>query len=120
LLVSDTSAVDNAFLLSAVPELMSRLSIRYHGFAEQYSKYLISNVDSSIGNLIRRNFVGKGRSLCEDEQFDVFVCQVNHQAVSLCLDDRDGLKRLEYRFGRKNNIELKLSKKSTQNMTILS
>lgn len=108
--ISGKNSIENAFLLFAVPELMSRLSTNDHNFAEQYSKYLISHVDSSIGNLIRRHFVGKGRSLCDDEQFDVFACRVSHQAVSICLDERDGVKRLEYRFGNKNNVQLKLSK----------
>jgi hypothetical protein len=108
--LSDKSSTDDAFLLFAVPELTSRLMSRIPHFADRYSEYLISNVDSSVGNLIRRRFVGNNRSLCDDEQFDVFVCRTNQQIVSLCLDERDGLKRLEYRFGDKNNIALKLSK----------
>jgi hypothetical protein len=110
LLLSDKGSTDDAFLLFAVPELPIRLVTRAPHFADRYSEYLISNVDSSVGNLIRRRFVGKNSSLCDDEQFDVFVCRANQQTVSLCLDESDGQRRLEYRFGDKNNVELKLSK----------
>lgn len=57
------SAIDDVLLFFAVPDLMAGALERNHDFARDYSKMIVEKIDSSLGNMIRRRFVGRNQSL---------------------------------------------------------
>jgi hypothetical protein len=46
---------------------MARILDRKRDFARVYSKMMVQKIDSSLGNMIRRSFVGNNQSLCDEE-----------------------------------------------------
>lgn len=106
------NAIDDVLLFFAVPDLMAGASERNHDFARDYSKMIVEKIDSSLGNMIRRRFVGRNQSLCDEEQFDIFSCSVGEKIASVCLTNDSEGEQTEYRYGTSDRLDLKLVQSS--------
>ena len=100
--------IDDVLLFFAMPEVMEKILRNNPDFARQYSRLVADKIDSSLGNLIRRYFVGNKTSLCEEEQYDIFSCRVDSNFASVCLADTVHGEQLEYRYGKSGALSLKL------------
>jgi hypothetical protein len=100
--------IDDVLLFFAAPDLMGRILDRKRDFARVYSKMMVQKIDSSLGSMIRRSFVGNNQSLCDEEQFDIFSCRVGENVASVCLTNDSEGQLPEYRYGKSNQLDLKL------------
>jgi hypothetical protein len=103
-------SIDDAMLFFVVPELMAEIKRQNSEFPIDYSNYLNSEIDSSLANLIRRSFLTRNGSLCDVDQFDVFVCGVGKKYISICSGKKGGALTLQYRAGLNGKIEILLEK----------
>jgi hypothetical protein len=105
------TAIEDVLLFFAVPEVMRKILQYDPRFARQYSTLVTDKISASLGNLIRRRFVGNSKSLCEEEQFDIFSCLVDNNVTSVCLADTPGGEQIEYRYGKPGALSLRLVKR---------
>ena len=105
-----TQSFDDAMVFFAIPEWMDEIRKRDAAFPDKYSRQLNKKVDSSMANLIRREFMGRGVSLCDSDQFDVFVCNLERKTISVCIDRKNDFEVLQYRAGSARKVELSLEK----------
>ncbi|TKC78923.1 hypothetical protein FAZ69_31280 [Trinickia terrae] len=111
---SSSQSFDGAFLFFSIPELMGKIRRVDALFLIDFSMVLNKTVDSSLANLIRRRFVGNQISLCDENQFDIFVCKIGKKTLAVCASNREGEDVIQYRIGRDRNVELSLSKTMSQ------
>ncbi len=104
-------SIDDALLLFAMPELVPVIRKRTPAFPVAYSNYISNEIDASMANLIRREFVGDQTSLCDIDQFDVFACSLGKRTISVCSGSEDGANILQYRAGYHRKLELLMTKK---------
>jgi hypothetical protein len=108
---SQAQSLDDAMLFFVMPDLMREIRKRDSGFPVDYSNYLGNEVNSSMANLIRREFLGGKISLCDSDQLDVFACSVGEKAISVCMGNKeDDVDTLQYRVGVGRKVELSLEK----------
>lgn len=111
----ESKSLDNAMIFFAIPDLMSEIRKQDPLFVRNYTTRLSDEVDSSMANLLRRQFLGGNISLCGNDQFDVFACQIDKKIISVCSGNENGTTVLEYRAGSDRKIELSLTKQVQTN-----
>lgn len=105
-----TQSLDDAMVFFVIPGLMDEIRKLDAEFPDNYSRQLNKKVDSSMANLIRREFMGRGISLCDSNQFDIFVCNLERKTISVCIDRKNDFEVLQYRVGSARKVELSLEK----------
>jgi hypothetical protein len=106
-------SIDNAVLVFVVEDIVRDEQKSNPTSLVDLSRRVNDEVDSSIANLIRRRLIGGGISLCDEGQFDVFVCRIGEKSVSVCSGVQGESSVLQYRVGSGRNIELSLAQSGT-------
>lgn len=101
---------DNAILVFVVGFLVKDVWKSSPSFLADLTGEINDVVDSAVANLIRRKLIGGEISLCDEDQFDVFVCRAGKKTLSLCTAGRDAPDALQYRIGTFRDIELRLAR----------